>query len=81
MSSITQAMTLKLVELVKDKKDALYPPSTKKEFTKTSNAAWVELCDIMTIAFPSNPKDVKQWRKKIDNLKVEAKKYSSTIKA
>jgi hypothetical protein len=39
MSSITQAMTLKLVKLVKDKKDALYPPSTKKEFTITSNAA------------------------------------------
>lgn len=72
----TTDMCMRLVELVKQKKDALFPINHTKEFTKILNDAWADVTADLNVNVLQE-KTIAQVKCKWKNLKAKATKYSS----
>ncbi|KAI1705929.1 myb/SANT-like DNA-binding domain-containing protein [Ditylenchus destructor] len=74
MTTFTKDETERLIDLIEEQKEDLFPNSRKLDSSKHSAQAWQDVCDKLNIEYPDGPrKTVDQLRKKYKNIKQRAK--------
>lgn len=66
-------MTARLIELIKERTEELFPSSRKANDAVTQMQAWKDITDIINSEFPENSKTVKQVQCKWKNVRQEVK--------